>query len=599
MRSRFVISESDRRSILSLHGLLIESVETYKFFGKVTNEIDDPVGYCNVVFIDENKKPLKGSTVTDYDGKYSTEIDLDNTKKYKIKITSSEITEQEIEIDLTKKEQEINFKANSKLRNLESMEIEEKGLFGCVFNLRLLDAGNNPINDAMVNLSVSGKPIDYSILKYTDEGFSYDDKTKKTSNGNLKNIFIDSTKYPEFKYTNNELCVEKENVTLEINYLGRKKSQDLSLCKTNVKFQPTTAGTIDNTKLFRIKQDQTFNLNLNLGKDKLQFYVFDTKTKKMVSGVKFDVYNDATKTQYLGSFTTEKNGVVETLVGADKYGVFRFTKNDEELLPKAFNKKDLYIYSFSPGYEEFFKKYTENFPGNGSLVSIRLEVQSSQGSQKEEDDVDFDKKSRRYVIYGRSEKKYKSKEEAIQDAKRDAFDQFLKKSKRYKDNQDLIGIIPEGGKLKVLRNNDDGTFTAIVKFRRKELRKFAKNFEPAPTPKPIKQVNEIEFDNILISQAIKDKDDVLIFVLGKESNTSNELYNNIINDIDLSTYINDTYTNIRVYNDKEDINYYEVVNNYKVEGVPTVILDTQSKKPYHFNNFKGDIYQQMKNYFKV
>ena len=55
MKNRFVISENDRRSILSLHGLLIESVETYKFFGKVTNEIDDPVGYCNVVFIDENK----------------------------------------------------------------------------------------------------------------------------------------------------------------------------------------------------------------------------------------------------------------------------------------------------------------------------------------------------------------------------------------------------------------------------------------------------------------------------------------------------------------------------------------------------------------
>jgi hypothetical protein len=598
MKNRFAISENDRRSILSLHGLLIESVETYKFFGKVTNEIDDPVGYCNVVFIDENKKPLKGSTITDYDGKYSTEIDLDNTKKYKIKITSSEITEQEIEIDLTKKEQEINFKANSKLRNLESMEIEEKGLFGCVFNLRLLDAGNNPINDALVNLSVSGKPIDYSILKYTDEGFSYDDKTKKTSNGNLKNIFIDSTKYPEFKYTNNELCVEKENVTLEINYLGRKKSQDLSLCKTNVKFQPTTAGTIDNTKLFRIKQDQTFNLNLNLGKDKLQFYTFNTRTKKAAGGIKFDVYNDISKKQYLGSFVTEKNGAVEVFVGADKYGVFRITKDQNEFTPKQFDKKELFIYSFSPGYEEFFKKYTENFPGNGSLVSIQILVESPQGQQKEEDNTDFDKKSGRYVFYGRSEKKYKTKEEAIQDAKRDAFDQFLKKSKRYKDNEDLIGKIPEGGKLKVLRNNDDGTFTAIVKFRRKELRNFAKNFQPEPKPEPVVPKEDIEFENILISEATK-TDNVLIFVLGKESNTSNELYDKITFDVDLVNYINDNYTNIRVYNDKEDINYYEVVNNYKVSGIPTVILDTTDKKPYHFNNFKGDIYTQMKNYFKV
>ena len=597
MKNRFAISENDRRSILSLHGLLVESVETYKFSGKITNEIDDPVSYCNVVIIDENKKPVTG-TVTTEEGTYYMEVNLDDTKKYKIKVSSSEITETEKEIDLSNKEQEINITANSKLQNLESVETEGKGLYGCVFNLRVLDGSNNPLNDVDVNISISGKTIEYSILKYTEDGFIYDDKTKKTTNGVLKNVYIDNTKYPEFKYTNTDVCAEKENITLTVNYTGRKISQELSVCKTSVMFQRTSDGKVDNTKLFRIRQDQTFNITIKLGKDKLQFYTFNTRTKKAAGGIKFDVYNDISKKQYLGSFVTEKNGVVEVFVGADKYGVFRITKDQNEFTPKQFDKKELFIYSFSPGYEEFFKKYTENFPGNGSLVSIQILVESPQGQQKEEDNADFDKKSGRYVFYGRSEKKYKTKEEAIQDAKRDAFDQFLKKSKRYKDNEDLIGKIPEGGKLNVLRNNDDGTFTAIVKFRRKELRNFAKNFQPEPKPEPVVPKEDIEFENILISEATK-TDNVLIFVLGKESNTSNELYDKITFDVDLVTYINDNYTNIRVYNDKEDINYYEVVNNYKVSGIPTVILDTTDKKPYHFNNFKGDIYTQMKNYFKV
>ena len=96
MKNRFAISENDRRSILSLHGLLVESVETYKFSGKITNEIDDPVSYCNVVIIDENKKPVTG-TVTTEEGTYYIEDNLDDTKKYKIKVSSSEITETEKE----------------------------------------------------------------------------------------------------------------------------------------------------------------------------------------------------------------------------------------------------------------------------------------------------------------------------------------------------------------------------------------------------------------------------------------------------------------------------------------------------------------------
>ena len=62
--------------------------------------------------------------------------------------------------------------------------------------------------------------------------------------------------------------------------------------------------------------------------------------------------------------------------------------------------------------------------------------------------------------------------------------------------------------------------------------------------------------------------------------------------------INKNYFNVKVTNDNNDINYNTLLTTYKLEFFPTVILFI-NKKPYYFNNYRGSIYTQLKDYFKV
>ncbi len=83
MRSRFIISESDRQSILSMYGLLTEEKRIVKITGK-TIASGVPIGMSVVELLDKDKKPLTPITKAkcDIDGNYEINTELDNGKYY-------------------------------------------------------------------------------------------------------------------------------------------------------------------------------------------------------------------------------------------------------------------------------------------------------------------------------------------------------------------------------------------------------------------------------------------------------------------------------------------------------------------------------------
>ena len=87
MKSRFVISENERRSILSMYGLLKEDTTKITIKGTITDEKGNKVIY-EKIHLDGDEKNLTKS-MTDGDGNYQIYYDLDSEKNYFLKILDS------------------------------------------------------------------------------------------------------------------------------------------------------------------------------------------------------------------------------------------------------------------------------------------------------------------------------------------------------------------------------------------------------------------------------------------------------------------------------------------------------------------------------
>ncbi len=106
MRSRFVISESDRRSILSMYGLLKEQKSfSQKLTGYVVDSKKKPVYGAIVVLKKQNDdetvsddKNVLGFTYTDEDGKYNmTTSDVNENETYKILVYVDDVVESRLD----------------------------------------------------------------------------------------------------------------------------------------------------------------------------------------------------------------------------------------------------------------------------------------------------------------------------------------------------------------------------------------------------------------------------------------------------------------------------------------------------------------------
>ena len=164
MRSRFVISESDRRSILSMYGLLVEEEVEYTFVGTIKDSKGNYVDLCKVYIIDDSENLVKNesgnviATNSDERGKYSLTAKLDNTKKYKLRFRSSGESDLDVNLsDMSKTKQEINAEFKEKLRALNTVKLV---LYkGINFNLTVEDKNKKGVKDYLLVVEANGEII--------------------------------------------------------------------------------------------------------------------------------------------------------------------------------------------------------------------------------------------------------------------------------------------------------------------------------------------------------------------------------------------------------------------------------------------------------
>jgi hypothetical protein len=159
-KNHFIITESDRINILSMHGLLTEDVSEYTFEGTVTSSLDkENLEYVNVSIVSDNK--TIGFSMTDSEGKYSITSKLDSSKSYKFILQDSDKRFEKLEkdIDLSKTKQVINFELNpiKGVVDLEEFVISAQRATNIEFNIK--DINNTPLTDYKLKLSTGNKTI--------------------------------------------------------------------------------------------------------------------------------------------------------------------------------------------------------------------------------------------------------------------------------------------------------------------------------------------------------------------------------------------------------------------------------------------------------
>jgi formate-dependent nitrite reductase cytochrome c552 subunit len=154
-----------------------------------------------------------------------------------------------------------------------------------------------------------------------------------------------------------------------------------------------------------------------------------------------------------------------------------------------------------------------------------------------------------------------------------------------------------------LHNYDDGSYRTIVKFKRRELKKFVKEFVKQYTPKepePVK-LKEINFTNMSLDDALEQSkygDKFMVFALSENGSSSLKLVEDIKKNEMFRNKLENDYKLIKVTNNTSDKNYQLAIDDYNLPGFPSVFILQDGVIKRYFKNDRGEIYLQLLDYLK-
>ena len=603
MIKKINISENDRRTILSMHKLIVEQSGEITIQGTVRdgtskNEISP---FLNVKLRNSSDE-IVGRAETDENGHYIMTALTLPIGEYTLTFGEDEAIKT---IDI--KSNTTSLTVDTKLKEeMEEVVVTVKGRYSPIFNIKVLNSNGENIVGAKIEIYYKNKIINYKTFvgefevaengRKVSTSTNIDSNNKITSSDGLKNIWIDTKDHQDFKSEKtDELCSKKLPIKIVVNHKGRKESLDVDTCINNCSYQITP-----DTKQLRvaIREPQDFTLTMGVNTT-LKITVVDKETKEKVGPGSIDLYNDLNKEKPIGSVTISDKGTGQTFLGLDGYDRLVTSETGDDISPLTKGTHRIVLHSLESGYNEFFKSYLITINSGDKIKNITVEIDHVEKDNESEEDTPFKKGSTMRVFYGKSINS-PDETQAVENAKKDALEQFLNKSKEYNGSSELRGKTPDGGKLVSLKNHNDGTYSAVVVYKRGELRTFAKNNTQKEVTTQVEEQTNINFSNVKINEAINNTEGkgAFIFVLDNDT-SSTDLYNTIISNKELLTIINKDYINVKISPDTTNEDYLLLYNNYGLRYYPSLYLFVD-KKPYGFGvNNNGSIYKQLQNYFHV
>jgi hypothetical protein len=541
MKNRFVISENDRRSILSMYGLLNEEIKDYTISGVVKDKNNEPVSYVKVTITSDDSNEKSINTTTDFDGNFTIIAKLDDTKTYYINIKSKEHLEYKETIDKNKTSNLsiVLTPSEGEIKTLQDFVISSKRFTN--IKLSVSDDTGNPItgynlliknkNKSLEQITSEKSIFDLNVLN-NDSIIDKMESVKEYSyNPSSNDIFYTDQKTDE---TTIQIVITKEG------YEESKTKHDIILNNAFATFEIATKdgeNKIKKSEPFDVTIKTPNNINITINKtipEKIKFIIYDVD--KIPMG---DVNVEGLNSGYKG--ITNENGEVDFELKDDSVG---------QTLNFTF-KKD----GYKTQYKEIEIKKTNNL--------YKLKFLSKKQNQFSLGDEPLDTyKDSMYSLYGRSETDLSNKE-SIKLAKLNAINKYIEKhKKRYKDLEPLKDIDVEieyelsyGRPLKTAKTKQK--YFNIVKINKKNIKNYLNKLLKKENIQPV--YPPVEFDELTLPEAIEiayQQGQEILILAGLDGE---ELTDNLKKKLDKSKIskdsgVNKKYLPLFINNDRNDSN---------------------------------------------
>ena len=569
MRSRFVISENDRRSILSMYGLLTEEEVEYTFVGTIKDSKGNYVELCKVYIIDDSENLVKNesgnviATNSDERGKYSLTAKLDNTKKYKLRFRSSGESDLDVNLsDMSKTKQEINAEFKEKLRALNTVKLV---LYkGINFNLTVEDKNKKGVKDYLLVVEANEEIIFKKNINESNKSLLFISDGTET-----ETMPIGEKKL--FNKKNQIIDIDEENAIDKITRGGKIK---FSVSKKGYKSQNKSVGYEKYTASVRLASQEDKDGNLTISKDEGYDVVQSPRPKIPVN----IILNPAILTIKVIDLNTKKPLKDVNIQELSKNGSFVTDENGEITLSNDYKFVSLVL------KKEGYKSKNQEFDVDEDTNEIVIKLQSKSGENFSINDEMVDTfKDSMFSVYGRGKTEISNKE-AIRIAKVDAIDKFIKKHKRVYGKIDIKNLDPDieyeltyGRPLS--KSEKIGEYSYILKFSKKDIKQYLSQFLEKEGIKIEKQ--PFEFEKATLDEAINDaymnrKELMVVLGISNDEDT-----------IDLVKElkgggIDKKYLPIFIKVDRNDKDYLKLNNIAKFDSYPRIII----LKPETPNNVK-------------
>jgi len=319
-------------------------------------------------------------------------------------------------------------------------------------------------------------------------------------------------------------------------------------------------------KIHREKQEQEALVTKHI----ITLILKDSETQKNLSDIEVSIKfeNGDIKT-----FTSNFEGKVNFIKNLEKTENINVSIKDENYRYKNetyivnSNQKSIFILNLKP--KKKFEQDVDDF--------------------KEEIFIPNYYKSNRFTFYGYTTNPMNNKEEALESAKKDAYNQFLKTiRKKFRENEIVKNAVPSGGEIVFHMPYNHNQYYYIIKYKKTELKKFVKSI--LKTKEKIDDDDEkkevIEFENFSLDMALlkaKTQGKNIFILLGNDGTNFDEVVQTINDDSEFVSITNKTKVKIKIPVDDTSNDYLKLVdifsqNRLSMRSFPRIIYLNKDKK---------------------
>lgn len=573
-----IITENDRRSILSMYGLLTEEVvSNVVISGKVIDKETNPIiAKITLLNVEDNKY----ITTTDESGQFKLEIPSLEEGDYLLGIKHNKKDLEFSNIELTIKKDKNSYPLGVISPILATQNLKEvKTVLNQLTNITLNVLYNKePLND--YTLKITPKLNIFEIL-FESKMNIYNPSLSFFKGGAVFENLVENQKYNKDIITGSKydffffnpgskeqrqirITIKNEKIgTLSQVFVIDLGNASTKLVKEDDSFIKNSSSTLD------VKINNKNEIIFSINKPTLELKIYDEITGDVIPNAEVKIKN------LDKIFNTDKNGLL-------------VIKNLET------NKLNLSV--GATNYLESFKKINLDDDVNNVEIGLTKFDISGEILDKYKDNI--------FTIYGRARTDL-GYDEALRIAKLDIVNKYLEKHKnRYKnvpkfENVDL-DIETENVYHKP-QKGETGKTVLIVKSKKKDIRDFLREYTKE---EDIEVESEpLVFEDGDIKEALGmayryGKNLFVVLGLMDDENTTN-IFAEINKNQKLVNYINKNSDLLFVPVDKKNKNYnYLIEKNVRIDRYPSlVVLQPKDLLGNNFDVIKNDQYFNPKTYF--